>query len=50
MFNNRFRSTFSVTPTPRKNAYKPSLYAICLEYDIIKDVKFDEICVGTSTY
>jgi hypothetical protein len=39
MFNNRFRTTFSVTATPRKNAYKPSLYDICLEYGI-KDVKF----------
>ena len=39
MFKNRFRTTFSVTPTPRKNAYKPSLYDICLEYGI-KDVKF----------
>jgi hypothetical protein len=39
MFNNRFRTTFSVAPTPRKNAYKPSLYDICLEYGI-KDVKF----------
>jgi hypothetical protein len=38
MFNNRFRTTFSVIPTPRKNAYKPSLYDICLEYGI-KDVK-----------
>ena len=39
MFNNRFRTTFSVTPTPRINAYIPSLYDICLEYGI-KDVKF----------
>jgi hypothetical protein len=39
MFNNRFRTTFLVTPTPRKNVYKPSLYDICLEYSI-KDVKF----------
>ena len=39
MFNNRFRTTFSVTPTLRKNVYKPSLYDICLEYGI-KDVKF----------
>jgi hypothetical protein len=30
---------FFGTPTPRKNAYKPSLYDICLEYGI-KDVKF----------
>jgi hypothetical protein len=39
MFNNRFKTTFLEIPTPRKNAYKPSLYDICLEYDI-KDVKF----------
>ena len=37
MFNDRFITTFSVTTTPRKNAYKPSLYDICLEYGI-KDV------------
>jgi hypothetical protein len=40
MFNNRFRTRLnSVTPTHRKNAYKPSLYDICLEYGI-KDIKF----------
>jgi hypothetical protein len=38
MFNNRgFRTTFSVTAIPRKNAYKRSLYDICLEYGI-KDI------------
>ena len=39
MFNNRFRTTFSVTPTRRRKVYKPSLYDIYLEYGI-KDVKF----------
>jgi hypothetical protein len=38
MFNNPFRTIFG-NPHPQKNAYKPSLYDICLQYGI-KDVKF----------